>query len=69
MPRADQQERFLYHRVKRLPDMIEATERKLAGLYREARRYKMDEVLTNKHQLNEAWEREILVAMLEASDG
>jgi hypothetical protein len=37
------QERYMYHRMARLPDMIEATERKLQGLYREAERYGMRE--------------------------
>lgn len=44
-------------RRRRMPDIIEATERKLAGLYREARRYsraqlvnkELERVLEQRH--------------------
>lgn len=39
------------NRRYRMPDMIEATERKLAGLYREARRY------SRAHLVNKELER------------
>lgn len=67
MPIACKKDEALYHRKRRLPEVIEATERKLAGLYREARRYGADEILSNKYHVNAAWDREVLVAELEGS--
>lgn len=57
-----------YDRMRRLPGTIEAAEHRLAGLYREARRYRMDELLTMKSAVNEAWDREVLIAQIEAAD-
>ena len=53
--------------MRRMPEMIEATERKLAGLYREARRYTMSEVLVNPAIVEAAWNREIALAQLRAA--
>ena len=52
-------------RKRRMPDMIEATERKLAGLYREAIRYQMDKLLQEPNLINGAWNREVTLAYLE----
>lgn len=56
---------YIQQRQKRMPEMIESTERKLAGLYREARRYNMQTLLSNPEHINEAWDREVLVAAME----
>lgn len=57
---------YEYRRMRRMPEMLEATERKLAGLYREAARYGMTELLESPSAFSEAWDREIIVAKLEA---
>lgn len=61
-------DRFSYEaqRIRRMPEMIEATERKLLGLYREAKRYGMDELLESKWAFDQAWDREIQIAKTEA---
>lgn len=46
-------------RQRDMADMIDAAERKLAGLYREAARYGMHALLTDKHFTDEAWDHEV----------
>lgn len=53
-------------RMTRLPDMITAAERKLEGLYREAARYSMDELLSHKWAHDFAWNAEVEAAKIEA---
>ncbi|NVD44370.1 hypothetical protein [Qipengyuania atrilutea] len=69
MADALKQDRYEYHRQRRMAEMVEATERKLLGLYREASRYKMSEVMRKPSLLNEAWEREMMLARIEADRG
>lgn len=54
-----------YDQMRALPGKIEATERKLLGFYRQAARYGMDRLLTDKSLINEAWDRETMLAYLE----
>lgn len=42
------EQQYAYQRMRRMPEMIEATERKLLGLYREARRYGMADLLESR---------------------
>lgn len=49
---------YEHRRMKNMPDMIEAAERKLAGLYREAARYRMHDLLADKTFADEAWDHE-----------
>lgn len=53
-----------YMRFRRLPEMIERTEAKLARLYNEARGIGMKDLDFN-FTANEAWEREIAIARIE----
>ena len=57
-----------YDRMKRIPSQIEAAERKVAMLYKEAKRYKMKEVLSRPAAVNSAWDREVLLAQIEAAE-
>lgn len=66
-PMSDAAIDYTIRRIHRLPATIEAAERKLAGLYREAQRYGMDELLESHSAFSEAWDRELAVAKLEAS--
>ena len=54
-----------YMRFRRLPEMIERTEAKLARLYAEARAVGMKDLEFN-FTSNEAWEREVEIAKLDA---
>lgn len=54
----------LYRKVNRLPAQIIAAERRLLHLYREAERYKMADVLESTCYVNEAWDREVMLAYL-----
>lgn len=65
-PMTDAEQVYTYHRMRRLPDVIAAAERKLAGLYREAARYGMDDLLESPKAFSEAWDREVAVAKLES---
>lgn len=58
----------LERRLRHLPTAIENTERKLAALYREAKRYRMDDVLRKPSIVNSAWDREVLLAQIEAAE-
>ena len=53
-----------YMRFRRLPEMIERTEAKLARLYGEARGIGMKDLDFN-FTANEAWEREVAIARIE----
>jgi hypothetical protein len=66
LPYRERVERYEDNRRYYLPGAIEAAERKLAGLYREASRISPD-LLEGKSAFNEAWDREIVVAKLEAA--
>lgn len=46
-------------RKRRMAEMIDSAERKLAGLYREAHRYGMDTILRDKSFSDEAWDHEV----------
>ena len=46
-------------RQRDMPSMIEAAERKLAGLYREAARYGLNDLLRDKSFSDEAWDHEV----------
>lgn len=46
-------------RQRDMPELIEAAERKLAGLYREAARYGMTALLKDKTFADEAWDYEV----------
>lgn len=61
------EEQYVYQRQRRMPDMIEATERKYLGLLREAKRYGMHDILSSKYHSDRAWDREIVLAKLEAA--
>lgn len=53
-------------RMYHLPRVIETAERRLQGLYREAKRYRMNDLLRYPALLNDAWDREVETAKLEA---
>lgn len=55
-----------YFRRRRLPGQIDAARRKLLSLENEARRYGMNELLTNPVHVDRAWDREIGRAQDEA---
>jgi hypothetical protein len=55
-------------RKNRMAEMLESTERKLAGLYREARRYEMSEILDKPCAADAAWERAALLATLDRAE-
>lgn len=57
-----------YDQMRLLPGRIETAERKLVGLYRQAARYGMDEILHNQSLVNEAWDRETMLAYLEQQE-
>lgn len=57
--KAERVHAYEYQRIRRMPDMIESAERKLAGLYREAARYGLNELLTDKSFADEAWDHEV----------
>lgn len=54
-------------RARDMEAMIEAAERKLAGLYREAKRYGRHDLLTNKMFTDEAWDHEVRREQLRAA--
>lgn len=56
----------LYMRVRNLPGQIESAEKKLRRLYLEAQQYRMDDLVRYPVFINEAWDREVAVAKLEA---
>lgn len=67
---------YLAHRVRRMPEMLETTRRKLVGLHRECERYGLcdllnesrrltaDEILTDPEHVSNAWDREVIVAKM-----
>lgn len=57
---------YEHRRMRTMPDLIQATQRKLLGLYREAQRYGRDDLLAHKAAFDNAWETEIQIAKLEA---
>lgn len=58
---------YVQRRIYRMAGVIEAAERKLAGLYREADRYGMADLLERPEIAAEAWEREVAIARLKAA--
>ena len=64
----DRQLAYEAHRIRRMEDMLEAAERKLAGLYREARRYQLNAILDMPSANDAAWERRVLLAKLDAAE-
>ena len=58
---------YLIRRMRHLPDAIDATERKLAALYAEAAEYRMKDILEKPSAANAAWDREVLLAQVEAA--
>ena len=51
---------YEYRRKRRMPEMVEATERKLKALLIEAKRYGMDDLV------NATWDRVIIEAQADA---
>lgn len=68
MSMSDRQLAYEAHRIRRMEEMLETTERKLAGLYREAKRYNLNALLDSPSAVNAAWERRILLGKLEAAE-
>lgn len=66
LPRSEQVALYENRRRYYLPDAIELAERKLAALYREAKRLDLD-LLEGKCAFNEAWDRAVLTAQIEAT--
>ena len=58
----------LAYRIRVLPGQLERARRHYAALVAEARRYRMTDILTSPERVNEAWEREILGARIDAAD-
>lgn len=65
LSRQERTERYEDQRRYYLPAALEAAERKLAGLYREAARIAPD-LLDGRSAFCEAWDREVMVAKIEA---
>ena len=63
----DRQIAYEAQRIRRMEEMVAATERKLAGLYQEARRYRLNKLLESPCAANAAWDRDILLAKLDAA--
>lgn len=63
----DKQLAYEAQRIRRMEEMLDATERKLAGLYREAQRYGLSRVLDMPSAVDAAWERRVLLAKIEAA--
>jgi hypothetical protein len=57
----------LYMRVRNLPGQIESAEKKLRRLYLEAQQYRLHDLVHYPVFVNEAWDREVEVAKLEAA--
>lgn len=55
-------------RIKRMEEMLENAERKLAGLYRECKRYGLNCYLDTPSANDAAWDRRVLLAKLEAAE-
>ena len=55
-------------RKNRMAEMVESTERKLAGLYREARRYEMTDILNQPCAVDAAWARAVLLKPLDQAE-
>ena len=62
----DRQLAYEAYRIRRMEEMLENAERKLAGLYREARRYNLSALLDMPSAADAAWERHVLLAKLDA---
>lgn len=54
-------------RARDMDAMIDAAERKLAGLYREAKRYGREDLLRNTLFTDEAWDHEVRREQLRAT--
>lgn len=57
----------LAYRVRVLPDQIATAERRLRDLYREAASYRMRDLIHHPELINDAWERAVEIAKLEAN--
>lgn len=57
----------IYRRMYHMPAQLERAEKKLARLYLEAKQYRMNELLCNPSAVNAAWDREVLIAQIEAA--
>lgn len=57
-----------YRARLRLPDAIERAEKRLEHLYRQAARWDMKHLLTDKNLLNQAWEAEIHNARIDGAN-
>lgn len=66
---SDQEIEYLRSRIRRLPQVIEDAELKLLRLYAEAKEYRMYDILHSPAASDEAWDREIALAKLEATYG
>lgn len=64
----DRQLAYEAQRIRRMQEMLESAERKLAGLYREARRYNLSALLEMPSAADAAWERHVLLAKLDAAE-
>jgi hypothetical protein len=63
----DKQLAYEANRIRRMDEMLENAERKLAGLYREAKRYNLA-LLDMPSAVDAAWERRVLLAKIEAAE-
>lgn len=68
LSRSEQLVRYERNRQRRMAEMVEKTELKLAGLYREVGRYKMSEVINKPCAANTELPRLVLAKKLGAWD-
>lgn len=66
-PLSDAELQYIQNRIYRMAGVIEAAERKLAGLYREAARYGMTDLLEHPDIAAQAWDREVAIEKLKAA--